>query len=152
MRRPSIWRTSSLEKAVRSRTVWRDAGAVRAEAVRKSFMKTTETIGRPEATCPKPWRHVFAAQLQDGGVDPLIRQLTLGHKPTGDAGGSLGMTARYAHSRMGVMTPLASGFAALHGGNGSWKSHPLDQARMPSATSVTSHGWSLCWKLSPPGR
>ena len=36
----------------------------------------------------------------DANVDPLIRQLTLGHKPTNDARSALGMTACYSHSRM----------------------------------------------------
>jgi integrase len=80
--------------------VWRDAGAVRAEAIRKWFIRSTQAIGLPQATCPKSWRHTFATLLQDANVDPLIRQLTLGHKPTNDARSALGMTACYSHSRM----------------------------------------------------
>ena len=88
------------EQAVVCRGVWRDAGAVRAEAIRKSFIRSTRTIGLLHATCPKSWRHTFATLLQDANVDPLIRQLTLGHKPTNDARSALGMTACYSHSRM----------------------------------------------------
>jgi integrase len=80
-----------------ARGVWRDAGAVKADAVRTSFLRLTARIGHPEATCPKSWRHSFATLLQDANVDPLIRQQTLGHRPTTDSG--LGMTANYTHTR-----------------------------------------------------
>ena len=92
--------SSREEQALVCRGVWRDAGAVRAEAIRKSFIRSTRAIGLPQATCPKSWRHTFATQLQDANVDPLIRHLTLGHKPTHDARSALGMTACYSHSRM----------------------------------------------------
>ena len=88
------------EQAVVCRGVWRDAGAVRAEAIRKSFIRSTRASGLPQATCPKSWRHTFATLLQDANVDPLIRQLSLGHQPTNDARSALGMTACYSHSRM----------------------------------------------------
>lgn len=80
-----------------TRTVWRDAGAVKADAVRTSFIRITKAIGHPEATCPKSWRHSFATLLQDANVDPLVRQLTLGHRPTTSNG--LGMTGQYTHTR-----------------------------------------------------
>jgi integrase len=80
-----------------ARGVWRDAGAIRPDAIRTSFLRVMRAIGRPEATCPKSWRHSFATLLQDANVDPLIRQQTLGHRPTGGAG--LGMTANYTHTR-----------------------------------------------------
>lgn len=80
-----------------ARTVWRDAGAVKPDMIRNSFMRITRAIGHPEATCPKSWRHTFATLLQDANVDPLIRQITLGHKPT--TGNGLGMTAKYTHTR-----------------------------------------------------
>jgi integrase len=80
-----------------ARGLWWDAGAVKADAVRASFVRVMKGIGRPEATCPKSWRHSFATLLQDANVDPLIRQLTLGHRPTSGAG--LGMTANYTHTR-----------------------------------------------------
>jgi integrase len=80
-----------------ARTVWRDAGAVKADSVRTSFLRITKAIGHPEATCPKSWRHTYATLLQDANVDPLIRQITLGHKPT--TGNGLGMTGSYTHTR-----------------------------------------------------
>lgn len=81
-----------------SRTIWRDAGAVKADAIRNSFIRIMKSIGVPEATCPKSWRHSFATLLQDANVDPLIRQITLGHRPTGGSG-ALGMTGAYTHTR-----------------------------------------------------
>jgi integrase len=74
-----------------------NAGAIKSDAVRMSFMRIMRAIGHPEATCPKSWRHTFATLLQDANVDPLIRQVTLGHKPT--PGSGLGMTATYTHTR-----------------------------------------------------
>lgn len=80
-----------------TRTVWRDAGAVKANDIRSSFIRIMRSIGHPEATCPKSWRHTFATLLQDANIDPLVRQITLGHAPTTGAG--LGMTATYTHTR-----------------------------------------------------
>jgi integrase len=80
-----------------ARGVWRDAGAIKADAVRTSFIGVMQAIGHPEATCPKSWRHSFTTLLQDANVDPLIRQQTLGHRPAG--AGGLGMTANYTHTR-----------------------------------------------------
>lgn len=80
-----------------ARAIWREAGAVKADAVRLAFVRAMRAIGRPEATCPKSWRHTFATLLQDANVDPLIRQLTLGHRPS--TGSGLGMTALYTHTR-----------------------------------------------------
>lgn len=80
-----------------ARKIWWDAGEVKPNIVRKSFVRIMEKIGHPEATCPKSWRHSFATLLQDANVDPLIRQQTLGHKPTNSNG--LGMTANYTHTR-----------------------------------------------------
>lgn len=77
--------------------VWWDAGEVKTDEVRKTFMRIMAAIGRLEATCPKSWRHSFATLLQDANVDPLIRQQTLGHKPTNSSG--LGMTGNYTHTR-----------------------------------------------------
>lgn len=77
--------------------VWWDAGIVKVDAVRISFVRIMRAINHPEATCPKSWRHSFATLLQDANVDPLIRQQTLGHKPTSSTG--LGMTGNYTHTR-----------------------------------------------------
>jgi integrase len=88
---------SRAEEARLARGVWRDAGAVKPDAVRNSFVRIMRALGRPGATCPKSWRHSFATLLQDANVDPLIRQQTLGHSPA--SGGGLGMTGNYTHTR-----------------------------------------------------
>lgn len=80
-----------------ARRVWWQAGAVKADAVRNSFVRIMAGLGYPDATCPKSWRHSFATLLQDANVDPLIRQITLGHSLMGSNG--LGMTANYTHTR-----------------------------------------------------
>jgi len=80
-----------------ARKVWWDAGTVKADAVRNSFIRTMTGLGKPESTCPKSWRHSFATLLQDANVDPLIRQQVMGHRPTSSTG--LGMTANYTHTR-----------------------------------------------------
>lgn len=78
--------------------IWRDAGAFDPDQLRRSFIRIAKRSSLPSATCPKSWRHTFATLLQDANVDPLLRQITLGHQPTG-ANGALGMTGIYSHSR-----------------------------------------------------
>ena len=92
---------SRARSAAIARGIWRDAGAVKADVIRNSFIRVMTSLGRSDSTCPKSWRHTFATLLQDGNVDPLIRQLVLGHKPTSGAG--LGMTANYTHTRPETM-------------------------------------------------
>lgn len=89
---------SRTKQAAIARTVWRDAGATKSDRIRSSFMRIASQIGLEDSTCPKSWRHTFATLLQDANVDPLIRQLTLGHTFSG-SGGTLGMTAIYTHTR-----------------------------------------------------
>lgn len=79
-----------------ARTVWRDAGALTSSHIRGSFVCIARTINQPTVTCPKSWRHTFATLLQDANVDPLVRQITLGHRPSGSG---LGMTGQYTHTR-----------------------------------------------------
>ena len=83
--------------AALTRKLWWDAGAVKADQIRLSFVRVAAAIGHSESTCPKSWRHTFATLLQDANVDPLIRQQTLGHKPSSGTG--LGMTGNYTHTR-----------------------------------------------------
>ncbi len=78
--------------------VWRDVGLVDADKIRCSFIRIAKQVDLPEATCPKSWRHSLATLLQDANVDPLIRQITLGHQPQGSEG-ALGMTTVYTHTR-----------------------------------------------------
>jgi len=80
-----------------ARGVWQRAGAIPADRVRTSFCRLAIRTGHPESTCPKSWRHTFATLMQDANVDPLIRQIVMGHSPA--SAGGLGMTAKYTHSR-----------------------------------------------------
>ena len=82
-----------------TKKVWQDAGAVKADRIRLSFIRTAAAAGLTQATCPKSWRHSFATLLQDANVDPLIRQITLGHAPQGSTEGALGVTSVYTHTR-----------------------------------------------------
>jgi integrase len=81
--------------------VWRDLGAIKGDRIRVEFMRLTRSIGIPACTAPKLLRHQFATALQEGRVDPLIRNLLMGHAATGEKtpGHGLGMTAVYTHSR-----------------------------------------------------
>ena len=96
---------STDERAHRSRVeavyhgVWQEAGIVNTDKIRLSFIKTAKAAGLPaHATCPKSWRHTFATVLQQANVDLLIRQETLGHKPSDPSAGALGMTGVYTHT------------------------------------------------------
>jgi integrase len=80
------------------KSVWRDAGAIRSDRVRSSFIQTAGAAGLGEISCPKSWRHTFATLLLEVNVDPLIRQLALGHTPAYGSG-ALGMTTVYSHCR-----------------------------------------------------
>ena len=79
--------------------VWRDAGVVDPDRIRLAFITAAQAAGLPpHATCTKSWRHTFATLMQQAKVDPLIRQETLGHKPTDPSAGALGMTGVYTHT------------------------------------------------------
>jgi integrase len=78
--------------------LWHDAGAFDPDQIRRSFLRIATCCGFLQATCPKSWRHSFATLLQDANIDPLLRQITLGHQPKG-SNGALGMTSIYTHSR-----------------------------------------------------
>jgi integrase len=84
-----------------ARSVWRAMGGLREDRVRLEFMRLTRRIGMPEQTSPKALRHLFATSLQEANMDPLIRNLLMGHAAAGErsAGHGLGMTAVYTHTR-----------------------------------------------------
>jgi integrase len=95
-----LGRPLSRQEAARvAHKVWCDAGAIDADDIRRSFIRIATAIGLVGASCPKSWRHTFATLLQDASVDPLIRQITMGHTPDGDRKGALAMTAVYTHTR-----------------------------------------------------
>jgi site-specific recombinase XerD len=89
------------ERGCVARGLWRDLGAVKPERVRLEFMRLTRAIGLPGCTAPKALRHLFATALQEGRVDPLIRNELMGHVAAGErsAGHGLAMTAVYTHTR-----------------------------------------------------
>jgi integrase len=106
-RRSATWEAAHGQPADRkkrlrlARGLWRDAGAVREDRVRTEFMGLTKAIRLADCTAPKVLRHQFATTLQEGRVDPLIRNLLMGHAAPAErkAGHGLGMTAVYTHSR-----------------------------------------------------
>jgi integrase len=84
-----------------ARTIWRDAAAVSEDRIRVEFIQIARKAGVGHLTMPKVLRHQFATALQEGRMDPLIRNQLMGHAPAEQAkpGAGLGMTALYAHSR-----------------------------------------------------
>jgi integrase len=89
------------ERACLARRLWRELGVVKGDRVRSEFMRLTRAIGLPGCTAPKVLRHLFATALQEGRVDPLIRNELMGHVAAGErtAGHGLAMTAVYTHTR-----------------------------------------------------
>ncbi len=89
------------ERMALARQAWIDVGALREERVRIHFIRLACRIGLTWATSPKMLRHLFATWLQDTNVDPLIRNQLMGHSPAmaRGAGGGLGMTGVYTHSK-----------------------------------------------------
>ncbi len=81
--------------------IWRDIGAVDENRVRIEFIRAARAAGLVGQTAPKVFRHQFATALQEGRVDPLVRNLLMGHAAAGSRspGHGLGMTAVYTHTR-----------------------------------------------------
>jgi integrase len=92
---------SRADRSRMARSFWRHLGALREDRVRLEFMRLTSAIGLPSCTAPKLLRHQFATALQEGRVDPLIRNELMGHVGAGTrkAGHGLAMTAVYTHTR-----------------------------------------------------
>jgi hypothetical protein len=64
-------------------------------------MRLTRAIGLPGSTAPNVLRHQFATALQEGCVDPLIRNELMRHVAAGErsAAHGLAMTAVYTYTR-----------------------------------------------------
>ena len=95
---------ASLSRADRlkvAKSIWNRTGAVDEDRIRIEFGRVANAIGLVGQTAPKVLRHQFATVLQEGRVDPLVRNLLMGHAAGGDrgAGSGLGMTAVYTHTR-----------------------------------------------------
>jgi integrase len=84
-----------------ARRLWQDIGAVDENRIRIEFMRVARAAGLAAQTAPKVLRHQLATMLQEGRVDPLVRNLLMGHAPAGvrAPGHGLGMTAVYTHTR-----------------------------------------------------
>jgi integrase len=101
------------ERHTIQRTVWRDLAAVDEDDVRRAFIKVCRSVeGISGQTAPKVLRHGFATMLQESNVDPLVRNLLMGHSPgeersfagRGFAQSSLGMTAVYTHTSQSTVS------------------------------------------------
>jgi integrase len=127
-----------------ARALWRQIGALDEDRVRVEFIRIAKLAGLAGQTAPKLFRHQFATALQEGRVDPLIRNLLMGHAATGErvAGHGLGMTAVYTHSRpeivreqlMTAMARRAVVLAAQDRIGVSQSTSPLNQQPEPSAS------------------
>jgi integrase len=89
------------ERLTVARSLWWEMGALREDRLRGEFMAVAAKLGTSHLTMPKMLRHLFATCLQDGNVDPLIRNRLMGHVPehSHEASGGLAMTATYTHCR-----------------------------------------------------
>lgn len=89
------------QRARLARRLWQELGTVKGDRIRSDFMRLTRAIGMPGCTAPKVLRHLFATALQEGRVDPLIRNELMGHAAAGcrSPGHGLAMTAVYTHTR-----------------------------------------------------
>src|SRR5262249_54701573 len=92
---------SAGQQARLAKQLWREMGMVREDRIRIEFVRLTTRIGPGRCTAPKMLRHLFATTLQEGRVDPLIRNELMGHVASGErsAGHGLAMTAVYTHTR-----------------------------------------------------
>jgi len=84
-----------------ARRLWRDIGVVDETRIRLEFIRVAQAAGLVGQTAPKVFRHQFATALQEGRVDPLVRNLLMGHASADSRspGHGLGMTAVYTHTR-----------------------------------------------------
>ncbi len=81
-------RDDRLRLAVR---LWRELGAVREDRVREEFIRVATAAGLIGQTAPKVFRHQFATALQEGRVDPLVRNLLMGHAAARDRSAGHGL-------------------------------------------------------------
>jgi len=91
------------ERAALARRVWREAGLMTNEQLRREFIRVTKKAGIIDITTPKTMRHGFATMLQEANVDPVVRMQLMGHAPTYAVNRALGMTAWYTHTRPETM-------------------------------------------------
>ncbi len=51
------------ERAELAESVWRDAGVLKRDGLRRSFLHVAARADLPDMTCPKSWRHTFFSRL-----------------------------------------------------------------------------------------
>jgi len=95
----------SLDRRERAQLIprlWLELGMVKPDFIRNCLLRLSQKSGVRELATPKTFRHLFATTLQEGRVDPLIRNELLGHIPEDGSrsGAGLGMTAQYTHTRL----------------------------------------------------
>jgi integrase len=109
------------EHATLCRQLWTEMGLIKTDRLRQRLRQLAQSNDVPELETPKVFRHLFATLLQEGRVDPLIRNELLGHIPEEGprSGGGLGMTANYTQTRPETKrAQLASAFVG----------HPLQKS------------------------
>ncbi|MBD3675704.1 MAG: tyrosine-type recombinase/integrase [Planctomycetaceae bacterium] len=95
---------SRVERQQVCRTIWRDVGLIKSDYLRTSFIHICNKAELNGFTSPKMLRHLFATTLQEGRVDPLIRNELMGHSTNATSRSNpLGMTATYTHTRPATM-------------------------------------------------
>ncbi|HEY3324252.1 MAG TPA: tyrosine-type recombinase/integrase [Planctomycetota bacterium] len=70
---------------------WKRLGGLRAQGIRRAYIRTMRKAGLSGRTCVKDFRHSWATTLQAAGADPFARRDMLGH--TG-----LEQTGQYTHT------------------------------------------------------
>src|SRR4030095_7090857 len=77
-----------------ARRLLQEIGAVGEDPIRLEVMRVARAAGLAAQTAPKVLRHQFATMLQEGRVDPLVRNLLMGHATAAvrAPGHGLGMT------------------------------------------------------------
>lgn len=82
--------------------LWQSMGALDEDMIRRQFIRLTNQMGLADYSSPKMLRHLFATALQQGRVDPLVRNELMGHVVSGSRspGHGLAMTAVYTHTNL----------------------------------------------------
>ncbi|MCY3019024.1 MAG: tyrosine-type recombinase/integrase, partial [Planctomycetota bacterium] len=82
---------SRAEQHRAARRGWKRMGGLRAQDIRRAYIRVMRKAGLTGRTCVKDFRHSWATTLQAAGADPFARRDMLGH--TG-----LEQTGQYTHT------------------------------------------------------
>ncbi|HQR41715.1 MAG TPA: site-specific integrase, partial [Gemmatales bacterium] len=82
--------------------LWQSIGTLDEDRIRRQLIRLTSQMGLTDDSSPKMLRHLFATALQQGRVDPLVRNELMGHVVSGSRspGHGLAMTAVYTHTNL----------------------------------------------------